>query len=409
MNRSGEPILKLSSRAFCHFTAIVLFTCAALHAATTDSNEFFEMRVRPLLARNCYGCHTTTHMGGLQLDTREHMLKGGASGPAIIPGDPDHSLLIQAVRQTHERIKMPPRKKLEDSEIADLVAWIKAGAEWGSSIPAKAHAYTITPEQRAFWSFQPVRRPAPPQLTGKAARWPQSPIDSFIVAKLEAKGLEPTHPADKRTLIRRATYDLTGLPPTPDEVDAFIADQSPDAFAKIIDRLLASPRYGERWGRFWLDVARYSDDKLAPERDEPYPNAFRYRDWVIHAFNDDMPYDQFIKAQIAGDVMPVKDRAQTEPGLGLFALSPEFQDDRVDATTRGFLGLTVGCAQCHDHKYDPIPTTDYYSLHGVFSSTELSEYPLAAEDVVKSWQAQSKKITDQKKIVDEFIKEQSTQ
>jgi cytochrome c553 len=387
--------------------AAILLICPALYAATSDNSEFFEMRVRPLLANNCYGCHTGTHMGGLQLDTREHVLKGGNSGPAIVPGDPAHSVLIQAVQYTHPRFKMPPTGKLKDTDIADLTAWIKAGADWGTSGPAATSTYTITSEQRAFWSFQPVRRSAVPPVKDK--RWIQSPIDKFILARLEAKGLRPARTADKRTLIRRATYDLIGLPPTPEEVDAFVSDRSPEAFAKVVDRLLASPRYGERWGRYWLDVARYSDDKLAPERDEPYPNAFRYRDWVIAAFNNDMPYDQFVRAQIAGDAVPSKDRTQTEPGLGFYALSPEFQDDRVDATTRGFLGLTVACAQCHDHKYDPIPSKDYYSLHGVFASTELSEYPLAGDDAVKSWQAQKKKIDDQKKAIEDFIKAQSAQ
>ena len=388
--------------------AAILLLAPALHAASTANIDFFETRVRPLLAKNCYGCHTSTRMGGLQLDSREHVLKGGNSGPAIVPGDPEHSLLIQAVQYTHEGIKMPPTGKLKDTEIADLVAWIKSGAEWGMPAPsAKTGAYTITAEQRAFWSFQPVRRPPVPSVKDK--RWIQSPIDNFVLAKLEAKGMRLARLADKRTLIRRATYDLTGLPPSPDEADAFVNDRSPDAFAKVVDRLLASPRYGERWGRFWLDVARYSDDKLAPEKDEPYPNAFRYRDWVIAAFNSDMPYDEFVKAQIAGDLLPVGDRDQTRAGLGFYALSPEFQDDRVDATTRGFLALTVGCAQCHDHKYDPIPTKDYYSLHSVFANTELSEYPLASDDVVKTWQTQKKKIDEQKKVVDEFIKTQGAQ
>lgn len=388
--------------------AAILLSCSALYAASGDNREFFEMRVRPILSKHCFGCHTGAHMGGLQLDTREHLLKGGNSGPAIVPGDPAHSLLIQAVQYTHERFKMPPSGKLGEADIADLNTWIKAGAEWGTAVPAPTTAaYKITPPQRDFWSFQPVRRPSLPPV--KDRRWIQSPIDNFVLARLEAKGLRPVRPADKRTLIRRATYDLTGLPPSPEEVDNFMSDRSPEAFAKVIDRLLASPRYGERWGRFWLDVARYSDDKLAPERDEPYPNAFRYRDWVIAAFNNDMPYDEFVKAQIAGDVMEAKDRTQTEPGLGFYALSPEFQDDRVDATTRGFLALTVACAQCHDHKFDPIPTTDYYSLHGVFASTELGEYPLADEGVVKSWQAQKKKVDDQKKLIEEFIQAQSTQ
>ncbi|MEO7144212.1 MAG: PSD1 and planctomycete cytochrome C domain-containing protein [Bryobacteraceae bacterium] len=358
------------------------------------------MRVRPVLVKNCYACHTGSQMGGLQLDTREHVVKGGKDGPVIVAGDPDHSLLIQAVRQTHPRIKMPPGKKLSEQEIADLAEWVKNGAVWGASAPAQPAGYGITDKQRAFWSFQPVRKPAPPAV--KDTAWAKTAIDRFVLAKLEAKGLKPVRAADKRTLIRRATYDLTGLPPTPAEVDAFVADKSPAAFATVVDRLLESPHYGERWGRFWLDVARYSDDKLDSERDNPYPNSFRYRDWVIKAFNDDMRYDLFVKAQIAGDSIATDDRARYEPGLGFYALSPEFQDDRVDATTRGFLGLTVACAQCHDHKFDPIPTTDYYSLLGVFNSTKLSEYPLAAENVVKAYKDAKSRIDERQKAIDDF-------
>jgi mono/diheme cytochrome c family protein len=371
------------------------------------SPEFFEMRIRPVLAKNCYACHTSTHMGGLELDTREHVLKGGQSGPAIQPGDPDHSLLIQAVRHTHERIKMPPGGKLKDEEIADLAQWVKDGAVWGSSVaPIKSAEYVITPEQRAFWAFRPVRAYPPPPV--KDAAWAKTPIDHFVLAKLETEGLRPAQAAGKRELIRRVTYDLTGLPPSPEEVEGFVNDRSPQAFAKVVDRLLASPHYGERWGRFWLDVARYSDDKLDSERENPYPNAFRYRNWVIQAFNDDMPYDQFVKAQIAGDLMPAADRAKYEPGLGFYALSPEFQDDRVDATTRGFLALTVACATCHNHKYDPIPQKDYYSLLGVFTSTEPYEYPLAPAAQVEAFKAQQKKIDDQKAAISDLIKTQST-
>ena len=211
--------------------------------------------------------------------------------------------------------------------------------------------------------------------------------------------------ADRRTLIRRATFDLTGLPPTPDEVSAFEHDSSPDAFGKVVDRLLASPRYGERWGRIWLDIARYSDDKLNSERDEPYENSFRYRDWVIQAIQDDMPYNTFVKAQIAGDLMP--DKQRYEAGLGFYALSPEFQDDRVDATTRGFLGLTVACAQCHNHKYDPIPTQDYYSLLGIFNNTSLHEVPLAPKPVVDTYDAHKKQVEEQQSVINSFISHQS--
>jgi mono/diheme cytochrome c family protein len=375
---------------FAVLLLVLSFTPRA--APASDPAEFFETRIRPLLANNCFACHTNTRMGGLQLDSREHVLKGGNSGPAIVAGKPEESLLIRAVTQTHERLKMPPGGKLKDAEIANLAAWIKAGAIWPERNSARP--------DKSFWAFQPVRNPP---------KWTKNGIDRFVLAKLESRGLKPVRPADKRVLIRRATFDLTGLPPTPDEVNAFLRDRSPDAFAKVIDRLLASPRYGERWGRYWLDVARYSDDKLDSTGETPYPNSFRYRDWVIKAFNDDMPYDLLVKAQIAGDLLDSKDPTQYTPGLGFYALSPEFQDDRVDATTRGFLALTVACAQCHDHKYDPIPTKDYYSLLGVFTSTKYHEVPLARHDIVEAYQARKQKIEKQEAAIKEFAQTQSTQ
>ncbi len=385
--------------------SVVFFLAAA--AGLAEGNDAFELRVRPVLATACYSCHTESAMGGLQLDSREHLLKGGKSGPAIVPGDPDASKLIQAIRYNGAR-KMPPSGKLKPEEIASLEAWVKAGAVWpaGSKAgPPAAAPYVISAERRAFWAFQPVKNPAPPQV--KDAKWAKTDIDRFLLAKLEASGLKPARPADRRTLIRRASFDLTGLPPTPEEVAAFEADRSPAAFEKVVDRLLASPRYGERWGRYWLDVARYSDAKLNSEREDPYPNAYRYRDWVIQAMNQDMPYDMFVKAQIAGDLLPHPEKY--EAGLGFYALSPEFQDDRVDATTRGFLALTVACAQCHDHKFDPIPTRDYYSLLGIFANTELHEKPLAPKEVVDKFQAQSKRIADQQKELDAFVNAQSEQ
>ena len=253
---------------------------------------------------------------------------------------------------------MPPSGKLADNEIEALARWVKDGAVWPERPPteqkpnqASGAAYTITPEQRAWWSFQPIRKPDPPAV--RDAAWGTTAIDRFVMAKLEEHKLQPMQPATPRSLLRRAYYDLTGLPPTPQEVEAFERDPSPKAFAAAVDRLLASPRYGERWGRYWLDIARYSDDKLNPTQNEPAPNVWRYRDWVIGAFNDDMPYDQFVKAQIAGDLMQPKERYIA--GLGFFAYSPEFEDDRVDALTRGMMGLTVACARCHNHKFDPIP------------------------------------------------------
>lgn len=382
---------------------LALLLVPLLYSADDKAQEFFEMRVRPVLAKNCFACHTASKMGGLEMRSRESLLKGGKSGPAVTVGDPDHSLLIQAIRQQGE-LKMPPQGRLKDEEIEQIAAWVKSGAVWPDAPvapAAKTGEYIVSPEQRAFWSFQPVRKLEPPKVNAK------TPIDRFIVAKLNEKGLTPVKPADKRTLLRRATYDLTGLPPTPEEIDAFLADKSSNAFEKVVDRLLASSHYGERWGRQWLDVARYSDNKLDPTGETPHPNAFRYRDWVIDAFNRDMPYDLFVKAQIAGDQLP--ESAKTAAGLGLYALSPEFQDDRVDVTTRGFLGLTVACAQCHNHKFDPIPQTDYYSILGIFNNTRMNEYPLASEAVVKEYKDRKKKAGDQQKTLDDYVRSQALQ
>lgn len=368
------------------------------------------MRVRPLLARQCYACHTQTHMGGLRLDSRDAILKGGNSGPAAVAGRPEESLLIRAVRRSHDRIKMPPSSTLAPAEIAVLEDWIRDGLYWpaGSApVPKPTSGYTITAEQRAFWSFQPVKRPAPPEAKNKT--WPRGSIDRFILAKLEEKRLRPAPEAGKRTLLRRVTFGLTGLPPTPEETEAFLRDASPDAFERVIDRLLASPAYGERWGRHWLDVARYADDRLNSTQDEPYANAFRYRNWVVKALNDDMPYDLFLKAQIAGDLLPAASPEQYAAGTGFLALSPEFQDERVDALTRGFLGLTVACAQCHDHKFDPIPAKDFYALQGILQSSKVHETPLAPAGEVERFQAQKKEIEKQDERLGRFYRQQTDQ
>ena len=398
---SHHPVGKFAAAAL--LTAALL--CPALHA---QNDEFFETRIRPLFANKCYACHTDERMGGLQLDTAEHALKGGKSGPVIIPGDPEKSLMIKALHYTDARLKMPPTGRLKDSEIADVETWIKNGAVWPATTAKTSAAppsapYKITPEQRAFWSFQPIAHPAPPPVHNK--KWAQSDIDLFILSKLEEQGLKPVPLTDKRALIRRATFDLTGLPPTPEEVAAFEHDHSASAFAKVVDRLLESPRYGERWGRIWLDIARYSDDRLDSERDNPYENSFRYRDWVIQAVQQDMPFNTFVKAQIAGDLLPQHEKY--EAGLGFYSLSPEFQDERVDATTRGFMALTVACAQCHNHKYDPIPAQDYYSLLGIFNNTELHETPLAPKEEVDRYEAKKKEVDDQEKQIKDFIGRES--
>ncbi|MBK9166746.1 MAG: PSD1 domain-containing protein [Bryobacterales bacterium] len=371
-------------------------------AAEPATVEHFEKSIRPLLVEKCQACHGANAMGGLALTSRDALLKGGAHGPALVPGKPDESLLIQVVEHSHAKLRMPPQGKLDAPVLTALRDWVSAGAVWPEH---RAPPPAISQAHKNYWAFQPVREPAPPRVRNQA--WAKSPVDRFILARLEAEGLSPAPPADRRTLFRRVTFGLTGLPPTPSEMDAFLSDRSPDAFAKVVDRLLASPRYGERWGRFWLDVARYSDDQLNSTQDAPRPNAFRYRDWVIGAFNRDMPYDEFVKAQIAGDLLPDKEPYQA--GLGFFALSPEFQDDRVDALSRGFLGLTVACAQCHDHKYDPIPTSDYYSLLGVFKSTKYHEIPLAPEAEVAAWDAHQKQIGDLETRLGDFLTRQNFQ
>lgn len=383
---------------------------AALPLCALDEGvEHFEKKIRPILAKNCYACHTSASLGGLRVDSKEALLKGGKSGPAVVAENPDASLLIKAVMQSDASIKqMPPTGKLAEAEIALLREWIAKGAampDKQETLKPAGKEYVISPEQRSFWSYQPVVKPAAPAV--KRKDWAKTEIDRFVLSKLEAQGLQLARSADKRSLLRRVTYSLTGLPPTIEELRAFEADSSPKAFERVVDRLLASPRYGERWGRLWLDLARYSDDKLNSTQDEPYPNSFRYRNWVIDAFNRDLPYDIFVKAQIAGDLMPSKNPAQYAAGTGFFALSPEMQDERVDALTKTFLGLTVGCAQCHDHKFDPIPTQDYYSLQGILNSSQLHELPLAEAEAVKAWKARKAEVDLVEKRIKDFYDKQS--
>ena len=391
--------------------ALAVAALSPCQAGEAEKLEFFETNIRPLLIENCYACHTQSKMGGLRLDSRETMVRGGSSGPAIRPGNAAGSILIQAVSHTHDRLKMPPSgTQLSDKQIEALAAWIQDGAAWPKEDLApqvsESTTFAVTPQQRAFWSFRPVSTPAPPEIRDGSRDI--APVDRFILARLEEQGIERAPAADKRTLIRRATYGLIGLPPTPEEIDAFLADSSPDAFETVVERLLASPRYGERWGRYWLDLARYADGKIGTSADAPYPNAFRYRDWVIRAFNDDLPYDQFVRAQLAADLLPEPEREKHLAGLGFLALSPS-GDDRVDVVTRTFLGLTVGCAQCHDHKYDPIPTKDFYSLQGVFASSAYEEYPLAPEERVKVYKDAEKAIAGQKDAINTFIERQTEQ
>jgi hypothetical protein len=388
---------------------LFLVPCALLAAPAPGTVEFFEVKIRPLLANKCYSCHTDAKLGGLRLDSRDAVLKGGKTGPAIIPGKPEESLLIQAVARRHERLKMPPSDPLGETEVADLAAWVKSGAVWPDASPAaapKADGYKISPERRAFWSFQPIRKPAAPAV--KNSGWGRGAIDGFVLAKLEQQGLSPVEQADRTTLIRRATFDLTGLPPTPEEVDAFVNDHSPAAFEKVVDRLLGSQRYGERWGRYWLDLARYADGSLGASKDAPLANAYRYRDWVISSLNQDLPYNKVLEAQIAGDLFEGPDKPKYVPGLGFQALGGDAHE-RLDVTTKTFLGLTVGCAQCHDHKFDPIPTADYYSLYGVLASTVDHKIPLVADEQVQSYQKAKAQVDKVQEEIDDFIRLRSVE
>ncbi len=334
--------------------------------------EFFETQVRPLLYNKCYACHGAKQQaGGVRLDSRDAMLKSGGSSAVLTPGEPEKSLLV-TVTHYDGAVKMPPTGKLKPEEIAALTEWVKSGAAWPEAAGDKAAAVD---SRIKHWAFQPVKKVAVPKVA--SAAWSQNLIDAFIFAKLAAKKLLPSPMADKRTLLRRVTFDLTGLPPTPAEMNAFLADKKPDAYANVVDRLLASPRYGERWGRHWLDVARYADTKgYTFQEDTNFHNAYTYRDYVVRAFNEDLPYDQFLIQQIAADKLPQTDDRRPLAALGFLTLGRRFLneealivDDRIDATCRGMMGLTVACARCHDHKFDPIPTKDYYSLYGVFASS----------------------------------------
>ena len=371
--------------------------------ADTAGIEFFETKVRPALAKYCYECHSQASskaMGGLTLDSRKAMMVGGKQGPALAAFAPDSSRLIEAVRYKNPDMQMPPSGKIPDSVIADFAAWIRMGAPWpetrsqsnatarsGAAVVQTASISSIDVQKRTHWAWQSIRTPMPPKV--KHRYWPKNQIDNFILARLETKGITPSPYADRRTLIRRAYFDLIGLPPTPDEAAAFIADRSPDAWARVVDHLLASPHYGERWGRYWLDLARYGEDQAHSFEPRLYPQGFRYRDWVANSLNSDMPYDQFVREQVAADLLMEPDRDVRLPALGFFALGPVYYgdgkmfdqyDDRVDTLSRTVLALTVACARCHDHKFDPISQKDYYALAGVFASSSYIESPIASAD-----------------------------
>jgi hypothetical protein len=383
-------------------SAVLLLAAAPARAATPAGEKFFEDRIRPVLVKHCYRCHSARApkvRGGLRVDTRAALLEGGDSGPAVVPGKPEQSILLKALRH-RDGFAMPPDKKLPASVVADFARWIMLGAlgpREDKTIKTSRTTWDVK-TGRKFWAFQPPRRYALPAVRDRA--WPRTRIDFFLLASLEKRGLRPARDADRLTLLRRATLDLTGLPPTAAEADAFLADRRPGAFARVVDRLLASPAFGERWGRHWLDVARYADSTGKGDN-LTYHEAWRYRDYVIAAFNRDKPYDRFVREQVAGDLLPAPSQAVRDEQLtatGFLVVGPkvlanrdvkqrqmDVVDDQVDTVGRAFLGLTLGCARCHDHKFDPIPTADYYALAGIFASTRTLAGTKLNNPAVSGW------------------------
>jgi hypothetical protein len=354
--------------------------------------HFFEKSIRPLLHKRCFACHSQEKKkrGGLLLDSRSALLEGGDSGSAVVPGQPAKSLLVHVVRHDHATIQMPPEGKLADHEISLLEEWIKRGVVFPGPANIATRSTIDLEAGRRFWSFQPLAINAIPNI--RDTSWPRGRLDGFLHAAMERHGLSPSREADRRTLIRRVTFDLIGLPPTPEEVEAFIADSRPDAYERLVDRLLASPAHGERWGRFWLDLVRYCDvaESWTTLKGSPY----LYRDWVVQALNDDMGYDRFVEFQLAADLVPTAKPAD-RAALGFLGLSPiywkelkldhqvikgvvaEEWEERIHTLSSTFLGLTVACARCHDHKFDPISTRDYYALAGIFASIRQEDVKVA--------------------------------
>ena len=403
----GSPQTALGTVPFFGVLALVAI-CAGAARAQSPQLDHFERKIRPVLVEQCQVCHSAAldePMGGLRVDSRDALHQGGQSGPAVIPGKPGQSLLLKALTYKDAQLKMPPTGKLPDNVIADFEKWIAVGAEdprgtrvgeSTASATKKEGPGTPIEEGRKWWAFQPLKQYPSPRISDPD--WTARKVDRFVLAKLDENNLKPSPAADPRTLVRRAYFDLIGLPPTYEQVEAFAADPSREAYAALVDTLLDSPRYGERWGRHWLDVARWAEDHPTSEStSRPHPYAWRYRDWVIEAFNDDLPYDRFVRMQFAADLLP-----DFEPddmrALGYIGNSPMYHkdprlsrdvietlasddwDERVDAVSRGLLGLTVACARCHDHKFDPITNKDYYALAGVFASTWLVKRPIVEMD-----------------------------
>jgi mono/diheme cytochrome c family protein len=386
---------------------------AAMLCGTARADDpgvsFFEARIRPVLVEHCVKCHGPEKArSGLRLDRGDLALKGGDGGPVILPGKPEESRLVEAVRQDGELV-MPPKARLPEQAIADLEAWVRMGAPWPSS--GEPEPGGKAPD-RPHWAFQPVAAPEPPPV--RLSDWPRDPIDRFILARLEEAGLAPSPEAARRTWLRRVSIDLTGLPPTPDQLDAFERDPAPDASERVVDRLLASPQYGERWARHWLDLARYADTKGYVFFEEPaFPWAYTYRDYVIHALNEDRPYDQFIVEQLAADRLDLGEDRRPLAALGFLTLGGRFMnnahdiiDDRIDVVSRGLLGLTLTCARCHDHKFDPLTQQDYYALYGVFASAVEPTIPplFEPEPTTDQYRAYKQELLAREAKLTEFVR-----
>ena len=440
MSDKVEPLTKTFRGAYDVYSVqrtvrlLFLGLVITVGLSAAGEGEFFEKKVRPIFASKCQGCHSGANAkAGLDLTSGAGFRRGADSGAVVDSKDPRESRLLKAVGYL-DRVKMPPTGKLSDPELASLQEWVRSGAAWPgadstAAAPPKPGGYSRA--SREFWSFRPIQKHAPPNV--RTSAWVRNEIDRFLLAKLEEKGLAPAREADKLTLLRRATFDLTGLPPSEAEIRAFLADDSPDAFERVVDRLLASPRYGEKWGRHWLDVARYADSTGADE-DHRYPYAWRYRDYVINAFNEDTPYDQFLREQIAGDLLPSTDGKEVNTrgivATGFLALGPkliaeqdkvkmlyDIIDEQIEVTSKAVLGLTIACARCHDHKFDPISTKDYYALASIFASSKNLEKlegtvsqlyfaPLSEKSVTQTWEAHKKRAEEKQREIDALIAEE---
>lgn len=429
---SGCRYLLILLAGFCGtFLSSTFLFAEEFTKPSEEQLRFFESKIRPLLLDSCVDCHSADLAeSDLRLDTFSGMIKGGKAGPSVVPGKPKSSLLITAIGYQDATLQMPPENKLSDQQIADLTRWVEMGAPHpesnGEMVPEAATGIDLE-QGRQHWAYRSVERPEIPEVKNQS--WVTNPIDAFVLNKLEEEELTPATPTDKRTLIRRATFDLTGLPPTPEEISSFLNDDSPEAFARVIDRLLESPHYGERWGRHWLDVVRYADSNGLDEN-VAHGNAWKYRDYVVNAFNKDKPYDQFLTEQLAGDLLDSGDdhslRHERLTATGFLSLGPkvlaevdkvkmemDIIDEQIDTIGRSLMGVTMGCARCHDHKFDPIGTSDYYALAGIFKSTHImesfktvarwNENRLTTPELDQRVKAHSQKVADKKKEIEKLL------